>query len=644
MRHSHCRLVKLLGVSSLVLRARHNHLDKKQAQLKLERMVLLEHAMERPARRRAQTVGTLCTAETASYLRSIDDRVSAARDTAHRGTVTPNFSIPTEGASDVPSVVSLSHFLTECKQLRTDFGLEKRMRERERLRLRFRTFWETHAANAVVCCELHGRDFGFVAEHGLSDDRLHLPLSALRTGLLALASDSTVSTCRDAMGSLRYLCRELLWLERQRKTTCARSDTAHDEAHAVSPAALVAFRRDLTDVAVDRIVFFFVLHSPQWRLAPTKHATDAHAVSTVLGTAQDAINGLEALSCLHVDDMSVAAKQRVVDRIMTLPQSSSHYVEAHCETSLEVTLTQAYLVTQTFGFLITQRHGMNFTALVHAFSMLRVLLPVLWPPYRHADRTGRGPPTSPSPPSPPSVVVDGKAIQEATTGPKNYKPAASYPGTLRKEKDALLRITWALATTLQHRDSSFINPYHFLKISSTLARLPSFTLAPHASNKVEMRCLSGGVTAVPTTLGSTSAGWNQRSTVKMSPEDFWQLVVNKACLFMPSLPLPQRRIACRNIHICIAEKRGHLLGHNPRTVPSEGLSTTFPKDSGGVRISRLSGSAEDLLLPLVEEMASLTEGFDAAVRAGGGSGSGGRHRKRSGGNRRYQNSADSLQH
>lgn len=638
-------LISMMRFSSSYL-ARRGHGGSSQSWRELERLAILEQAMQQPALLRAVAPSPTTSTEEAAYLRQVPQRLNEIRaEVFNSDAFLPKSSLRV--ASDDGSHVvisSLSSFLAACRRYRMDFGAEKNVATRREKRAAFHAFWDTHATSAIACCYQGVRDMLFVLEHGLSDDHLHLPLSDMLCVLRALNAEKAATSASDMMRCLQYLARELVFQEGQVSIQSAPlSTSATHRRGGSSPRCTGTYvelrkaRVALTNLAVERVSFFFIQHNPALALSSAMNNETVSAFSAengeeggvsprstclaAIASAGDALSGLEVMAHLHVCDADAETHQdswvgkqlQLVRRHRQLNPMQEVQLESlamgkgggrsngSSNGLPEADEMQYLLIAELFRFAVFHRREMNLTDIIHTYALLRLHLPVLWPAYNH---------------TPPSRHSSSAASMTAVS------PVPS----LWHEKDTLFRVTWGLALALKSRDRKLVNPFHFIKIVTTLSRLPAFVLSPQhqqtsgpqqaAMKELRSFALPPGPTETSTTEVAVQShgrrsGDATPTDVTLSPEDFWHFIVAKACVFVPNLPSNQRRIVCWSLNHAIKEKRGSLLGVASKGIPASSYS------SGGVLLTELTDDAEDILLPLVEEMAGYAENYDAAVQAMG---------------------------
>ncbi|KAG5497926.1 hypothetical protein GH5_02720 [Leishmania sp. Ghana 2012 LV757] len=640
--------------------ARRGHGGTAQTQRELERLALLEQFMTQPVEQRSRQAPATTAARAAAYLRELPQRVERTRSvSATAGGVqafTENSGIGPSGEATAPEVTTLSQFLSACKQHRIQYSSSADPASRKQGREVFRIFWNRHASSAVACCYDKVRDLGFVADIGLADTGLHLSLHDMRSMLHALQTERAVVSSLDATRILGYLARELQHWE-------SLKDNERDRSTASTPASLTAFREALTDVSLRRLASLFVQQGPPAEnLAPKVviMATKAprpcdSALPPDLASGVDAVWALEVLSVVHARDatedvledlwrakgLHLLRQQREPAHLRSI-SALSEASSATLPTSALANEIQYLLVSEVFRAVAVRRHDLRMTDIVHAYALLRVHLHLLWPPYglQQQART--------------SCAVQ-RHIRGSAPVEKERSNAASVAPPRRRalwyEKDTLFRVTWGLAVALVSKDRVFISSYHFVKIVVVLAKLPAFVLSQEPRVKTELRSfealqrsaassvdaheeatearfVSGNISAdVMRREMVAGAGAKPAPTVALHPSDFWDFMVAKACVFMPSLPREQRRIVCHSLHLAITEKRARFLslktGANAR-------ATRVPQSSRRVRSGRAGGrfgsmtlspegsgatAAAEVLRPLVEEMEAYPEPYEVCMES-----------------------------
>ncbi|KPA83188.1 hypothetical protein ABB37_02877 [Leptomonas pyrrhocoris] len=644
--------------------ARRGHGGAAQAQRELERLALLEHSMLQPPAVRARQTPAVAQAAAAAYLREVPDRVERARAAAAGSTVAGSSTAMKAAASasasavDEPQVSNLTQFLSACKKLKIRYSSDSDAASRRRGREALCAFWARHASSAVACCFQGVREVGFVADYGLADTRMHLNLPELWVMLRVLKAERAVASSFDATRILQYLARELQYME------CDLSATSHrrgpppsSTGNLPSPADTLAFRQTLTDLAVDLLTFYFVVHSPSINALPQltregnevlekgDHDVTVTASSSSLGgvsiaTAVDALSGLEVLAVLTAHDAREEVIEKVWERrhlgtlrrqrepaMVAAMQTSPAFPSGAASSSALAHEVHYLLVAELFRFAAVQRRDLRVTDVVHGFALLRVHLRTLWPPYA---RYGNNP--------------DGSG------GRSND---AAQRQSLWYEKDSLFRITWGLAVALVSKDRKLVSSYHYVKIVTTLAKLPAFVLAPTPAPKREIRRFEFPLNAnagralqsrdaespetnddlqngqlsilseippelrprkrLPEAEHANSASQDKNAKefihdskeeedevmVALRPADFWRFIISKACVFVPSLPPDQRRVVCRSLHLAITEKRGHLLRDGGQQgppshhdVPSQGRRAPSKFGRIAARFAYVPGDAE----------------------------------------------------
>lgn len=699
-------LLRLL-LRSRCLLARRGHGGAAQTRRELERLALLEQSTLQPVAVRAHQAPAAAPAAAAAYLREQPERVDRVRAalaadaaplssaSAGASSAAPGYGENASpgarvGVLDQSQVSSLTQFLSRCKQLKIQYSSDSDADARRQGRTALCAFWAHHASSAVACCYQGVREIGFVADYGLADTGMHLDLRELWTMLRVLKAESAVASSFDATRTLQYLARELQYMERgQQAASQHRRGMTPASTAQPSPADLLVFRQSLTDLAVDLLAFYFVLHSPLVSRS-TQLATRSDASPTVapaaspaspssssgvaIATANDALSGLEVLAVLSAEDASHDTITKLWERrlLSTLRRQREPAVVAAAQTAHTFSADAAIasssaalahevhylLVAELFRFAAVQRHDLRLTDIVHAFALLRVHLRTLWPPYARYHNGSTATTSHPS----------------SDSGPPS--PAQRLP--LWYEKDILFRVSWGLVVALVSKDRKLINPYHYVKIVTVLAKLPAFVLSPTPVPKKELRrleLLSKAGTAsgeaaplscsaelhdeelsalmeIPpeqrprghsadveenaphahrltlmdnvTTTSGINGSSGETNAVALQPVDFWRFIVAKACVFVPNLPPEERRVVCRSLHLAITEKRGHLLRDEAQQRQRVALTSFSSKFGRAATVRRavsaqrgaeVSDDAADVILPLVEEMATYPENYDACIRA-----------------------------
>jgi hypothetical protein len=674
----HTAFPKYVFSSRLAL-ARRGHGGAAQAQKELERLALLEKSTLQPATVRAQQTPIIAHAAAAAYLRGVSDRVERVRFAVGdaeavtvAGTVasagasplqkSESTTLPTGGESDEgPQVGNLTQFLSMCKQLKIRYSSDVGAASRRRCREALCAFWDRHASSAVACCYQGVREVGFVADCGLADTNMHLRLPEMWTMLRVLKAESAVASSVDATRILQYLARELQYLESGKPAASHSRGATLAVAEKPSPTSLLAFRQALTDLAMDLLAFFFVTHNPSVnpppQLIPEKATATPEQGSTGAGTLSpsppipsgvaiaggiDALSGLEVLAVLSATDaahetitkvweqrhLSVLRRQRepvAVAAAQTAVAFPPNAAQALSSAALAREI-HYLLVSELFRFAVMQRHDLRLTDVVHGFSLLRVHLRTLWPPY---DRYGNTHNSNDGAASA-SAQKEGKvSVSERASSMVAAPLRQTRRQPLWYEKDTLFRVTWGLAVALISKDRRLISPFHYVKIVTTLAKLPAFVLSPAPAPKKELRNLELPKKAAALDVGAAHTGDDERhmehlsvlleippeqraqplspkqsqqrlshggerscgyvsargnmpssgaedeAAVALPPADFWRFIVSKACVFVPNLPPEQRRVVCRSLHIAITEKRGQVLRGGMRHALHSGLSSSF---------------------------------------------------------------------
>ncbi|EPY21351.1 hypothetical protein STCU_08582 [Strigomonas culicis] len=442
-----------------------------------------------------------------------------------------------------------------------------------------------------------------------------MDLGALQVGLQSMVRNKATCSCAEMMAALHYVAREMTFLERQGTGAAPPSDLLY----AKRTLADLCLER-----IVFFFILKAPQHSPHARPTDERHvaggagfgpsaATGAAPVppsaadgveevpfAAAVGTADDALAALEVLTRLRLDTEASAtlvesltgdirrlleAKGAARDVPLSASGSGSHG-KGPGEAERGVQLTHGYLVSELFYFImISARHNhlllsqlqrrggdavppsrrhrgvLKFTSLVQCFALLRIYLPVLWPPYaRERGAEGRG----------------------GTPG---------APLDLRRQEWLLQRLSKFLAAELLASDSHFVNSYHFTKILNCLARLPGTVLCPEA----------------PARPGLHSAAASRRGAAAPTAVEFWQYMVSKAVIFVSGLPPAQRRLICEQLYICVKQKRGRHFG------PPQHVKGGRAAEGGG-GFDQLP-TAENMLFPLVAEMSQYKDNFDVCVRA-----------------------------
>ncbi|KPI83548.1 hypothetical protein ABL78_7405 [Leptomonas seymouri] len=697
--------------------ARRGHGGVAQAQKELERLALLEQSMMKPAAVRAQQLPAVAQAAAAAYLREVPDRVERARAAAAgeaaTGSViaiasassakhTNDCALPQSAREEEPQVSNLTQFLSMCKQLKIRYSCESDAALRRSGRKALRSFWARHAASAVACCFQGVREVGFVADYGLTDTGMHLELPELWVMLHVLKAESAVASSFNATRILHYLARELQYMECGRPTTSHRRGAPPVLAgNLPSSSELLAFRQALADLALDLLAFYFVAHNPSVKIMPPLTGESGEATgkrdngannssssplrNASIATAIDALSGLEVLSVLSAHDATPEVITKVWEvrqlcylrlqrepAVVVATQMSPSFPPCAASAISSTALAHEVhylLVAELFRFVAMQRRDLRLTDVVHGHSLLRVHLRTLWPPYARCNNT------SGSSSSAVQVNDEGRhSTSRKDTSLDSATTARRLP--LWYEKDTLFRVAWGLAIALVSKDRKLVSSYHYVKIVTTLAKLPAFVLAPTPAPRKELRRfeLTSRVAAgeaqqnsdvetpgaddglqnehlsilseIPPefraesrplgaeyTHSASRDGDTSRSNegkgeavVALRPADFWRFIISKACVFVPNLPPDQRRVVCRSLHLAITEKRGHLLQngeqkgpHSHHAVQPQRRGVPSKLGRAVTRFASVPGSVErsddaaDILLPLVEEMAAYTENYDAYV-------------------------------
>lgn len=675
-------------------RARRGHGGTVQTQRELERLALLEQTTLQPVGVRARQTPAAPQAATAAYLRDLPARVVQVRAEATSSHEGEN----DDGGASVrhvrvvaveePQVSNLTQFLARCKELKIQYSSDKDAAARRRGREALCTFWSHHASSAVACCHQGVREVGFVANYGLADTGMHLDLPGLWAMLRVVKTERAVASSVDATRILQYLARELQYLEGGVSQASHKRRDVSVAADRPSGAELRTFRLALTDLALDLLAFYFVVHSPSVNksspltqegssTADAKHEAaltpngPPSSSTSAIATAVDALSGLEVLAVVSAVDAAPEAIATVWERrhlwslrrqrepaevAAATPDYAAFPATAASAASSRALAeeVQHLLVAELFRFAAVQRRDLRLTDVVHGFALLRVHLRTLWPPYTRNN--GKAP------------AQTGKTEARGTSGGATAPlPSRSRRGQLWYEKDTLYRVTWGLAVALVNKDRQLVSSYHYVKIVTTLAKLPAFVLSPSPDPKKELRRLSvpnakgsaghpetmlaggeGGLDGVnprleelrfvlaetppeqrPQTLGGGSRLVEDAATVALRPADFWRFIVSKACVFVPNLPPEQRRVVCRSLHLAVTEKRGQLLregGGGPapirrptsleRRVARSGFGRPPPQAADTQSGAASSDSLENILFPLVDEMAIYTENYKACIADG----------------------------
>ncbi|KAH8613580.1 hypothetical protein ERJ75_000719500 [Trypanosoma vivax] len=587
-----------------LLARRHSVQSLKHIAEKLRRIVLLETATEKPLHERylsglGSPSSSTSLRVTPAAFQSVDDALEVLRGNSRvpldcSGNTTSRLS----QTSPHPSkVASLSHFMSECQRFRRSIGESRDQQNRLLMRNNFRSFWCEHVDGAFACCAVRGRDFGFIAAHGLADNGLHVCMDSLRLAFDVVVREKCTCSCMDTVLFLHYLARELNFLEgkfmfqssdglferchsthqkcegrlrKARATVASRGGKPTDGK--ITKEDLLHLRRAAASFGIERIYYFFLRRD---------------AAGQVLGSAEDAIHALEFLTVVKVNEADKCT--------LSLIQSAKPWRGGRVD---------QYVLVSLLRHVSSNCKDLKFTSVVHAFRLIRIFLPIVCPlsPSETENLHMSG-------------MEDGIGLPMEQWHEKDTKTAAgSADGESHSNSDGDLGTGWrcevaaeyhqwraqhgaldcvlfGLSYGLKRKDGHFVNPLHFVQIVDTLSRLPPYLLSRAARPKPEpersLCSLQPSGRCVSECNVHSAAGTDTRKQAKggtQTPEEFWVYLVSKACIFIPILSSSQRRRVCDGLRAAV-----------------------------GRRVRCFNQTSSELLLPMFRELSQYPEDYQVVM-------------------------------